>query len=149
MLEAFFHARFFLEMAVRYANLPEPLSPLPSGYAALPYLHGLRRSSAHQETAHEWYTDATPTMAPKSTGLPPDTAGLDGTARSHRQWLDNWKRVGPILEKERWDRVKALTDADAARDALWLFELWQRDWPTDDGEELLRHQRVFARARRP
>jgi hypothetical protein len=87
-------------------------------------------------------------MAPKSTGLPPGTdAGLD--AAQHRLWLDTWKRVGPILEKERWDRVKALTDADAARDALWLFELWQRDWPTDDGEELLLHQRVFARARRP
>jgi hypothetical protein len=87
-------------------------------------------------------------MPPKSTGLP-DTAGLDATARDqHRRWLDNWKRVGPILEQERWDRVSALTDADAARDALRLFELWQRDWPTDDGEELLLHQRIFARARR-
>ena len=87
-------------------------------------------------------------MAPKSTGLPPGTdAGLDATAR-HRLWLDTWKRVGPILEQERWDQVKALTDADAARDALWLFELWRPDWPTDDGEELLLHQRVFARARR-
>ena len=42
ILEAFFHARFFLEMAVRYSNLPEPPSPLPSGYAALLYLYGLR-----------------------------------------------------------------------------------------------------------
>ena len=42
MLEAFFHARFFLEMATRYAELPEPPSPLPSGYAALLYLYGLR-----------------------------------------------------------------------------------------------------------
>ena len=31
-----------LEMAVRYSNLPEPPSPLPSGYAALLYLYGLR-----------------------------------------------------------------------------------------------------------
>ena len=65
-----------------------------------------------------------------------------------KRWLDTWKRVGPILEQERWDRVQALTDADAARDALWLFELWQPDWPTDDGEELLVHQRIFAKARR-
>ena len=87
-------------------------------------------------------------MAPKSTGLPPGTdAGLDATARRHRLWLDTWKRVGPILEQERWDRVQALTDADAARDALWLFELWRSDWPSDDGEELLLHQRVLARAR--
>lgn len=65
-----------------------------------------------------------------------------------KRWLEHWKRVGPILEQERWDRVEALTDADAARDALWLFDLWRPDWPTDEGEELLLHQRVFANARR-
>jgi hypothetical protein len=42
ILEAFFHARFFLEMAVRYADLQEPPRVLPSGYAALLYLFGLR-----------------------------------------------------------------------------------------------------------
>jgi len=42
ILEAFFHARFFLEMAVRYATLTECPNPLPSGYAALLYLYGLR-----------------------------------------------------------------------------------------------------------
>lgn len=42
ILEAFFHARFFLEMAIRYADVNEPPRPLPSGYAALLYLYGLR-----------------------------------------------------------------------------------------------------------
>jgi hypothetical protein len=42
ILEAFFHARYFLEMAVRYAYLKEPPNPLPSGYAALLELYGLR-----------------------------------------------------------------------------------------------------------
>jgi len=42
ILEALFHARFFLEMAVRYATLESPPRPLPSGYAALLYLYGLR-----------------------------------------------------------------------------------------------------------
>lgn len=42
ILEAFFHARFFLEMAVRYAGLESPPQPLPSGYAALLYLFNLR-----------------------------------------------------------------------------------------------------------
>lgn len=42
ILEAFFHARFFLEMAVRYSTLPEPPISLPSGYAALLSLYGLR-----------------------------------------------------------------------------------------------------------
>jgi hypothetical protein len=42
IVEAFFHARFFLEMAVRYADLSAPPEPLPSGYAALLNLFGLR-----------------------------------------------------------------------------------------------------------
>ena len=36
------HARFFLEMAARYADLPIPPNPLPSGWAALLYLYELR-----------------------------------------------------------------------------------------------------------
>ena len=42
LLEAFAHAKFMLEMAVRYADLPEPPQPMPSGYAALLYLFDLR-----------------------------------------------------------------------------------------------------------
>jgi hypothetical protein len=42
ILEAFFHARYFLEMAVRYADLSAPPQTLPSGYAALLSLFGLR-----------------------------------------------------------------------------------------------------------
>jgi len=42
MLEAFAHAKFMVEMAVRYADLPSPPAPLPSGWAALLYLYDLR-----------------------------------------------------------------------------------------------------------
>lgn len=42
ILEAFFHARFMLEMTVRYADLEEPPQMLPSGWAALLYLYDLR-----------------------------------------------------------------------------------------------------------
>ncbi|MHB8508932.1 MAG: hypothetical protein ACYDGR_09840 [Candidatus Dormibacteria bacterium] len=42
LLEAFFHARFFLEMAVRYSHLEAPPDTLPSGWAALLYLFDLR-----------------------------------------------------------------------------------------------------------
>jgi hypothetical protein len=42
MLEAFCHAKFMIEMAVRYADLPKPPQPMPSGWAALLYLFGLR-----------------------------------------------------------------------------------------------------------
>lgn len=42
ILEAFFHARYFLEMAMRYAALPDPPTRLPSGWAALLCLYRLR-----------------------------------------------------------------------------------------------------------
>ncbi len=43
ILEAFFHARYFLEMAVKYgAELDVPPALLPSGWAALLYLYDLR-----------------------------------------------------------------------------------------------------------
>jgi hypothetical protein len=43
MVEAFFHARYFLEMVVRYGReLDEPPNMMPSGWAAVLYLYGLR-----------------------------------------------------------------------------------------------------------
>lgn len=43
MVEAFLHARYFLEMAVRYGKeLKAPPRMMPSGWAALLYLYDLR-----------------------------------------------------------------------------------------------------------
>lgn len=43
IVEAFFHARYFLETAVRYGTqLPQPARQLPSGWAAFLYLYNLR-----------------------------------------------------------------------------------------------------------
>lgn len=43
LLEAFFHARYFLEMAVKYGrNLEYPPRSMPSGWAAFLYLYNLR-----------------------------------------------------------------------------------------------------------
>ena len=42
ILEAFCHAKFMVEMAVRYADLPNTTVPMPSGWAALLYLFDLR-----------------------------------------------------------------------------------------------------------
>ena len=43
ILEAFFHARFFLEMAIKYGNeLEYPPQRLPSGWAAILYLYNRR-----------------------------------------------------------------------------------------------------------
>lgn len=43
LVEAFFHARFMLEMVVQYGRtLDAPPQMLPSGWAAVLYLYGLR-----------------------------------------------------------------------------------------------------------
>jgi hypothetical protein len=43
ILEAFFHTRYFLEMVCKYGTeLEEPPESLPSGWAAVLYLYGLR-----------------------------------------------------------------------------------------------------------
>ncbi len=43
IIEAYFHARYFLEMAIQYAAIIEsPPESLPSGYAALLCLYNLR-----------------------------------------------------------------------------------------------------------
>lgn len=43
ILEAFFHARMMLELEEKYGHaLVEPTQPMPSGWAAVLYLYGLR-----------------------------------------------------------------------------------------------------------
>jgi hypothetical protein len=43
LLEAFFHAKYFLEMAIKYGkNLEKAPDNLPSGWAGLLYFYGLR-----------------------------------------------------------------------------------------------------------
>ncbi len=43
LLEAFFHASYFLDMVIKYAEkLEEPPEMLPSGWAAVLYLYNLR-----------------------------------------------------------------------------------------------------------
>ena len=62
------------------------------------------------------------------------------------QWLRNWQRVAPILDEERWARLATMTNEDAQHAVRSVLDLWRPDWAGDDGEELLLHQRVFARA---
>jgi hypothetical protein len=78
----------------------------------------------------------------------PTPRPLDAAARAGlKQWVDTWKRAGPLLEEERWVRLRSMTTADAQAATWRLLEMWQPDWVGDDGEEILLHQRVFARAR--
>ncbi len=64
-----------------------------------------------------------------------------------RQWLANWQVAGPLLEQERTERVRALTDADAARMALDLWE-FARPNAGDDGEGLLPMTRALQKLER-
>lgn len=62
---------------------------------------------------------------------------LDELERTQmRQWLANWQAAAPLLDQERAERIRALSDADAARIALDLWALARPDGG-DDGEGLL------------
>ncbi len=71
----------------------------------------------------------------------------DEGEQAMRQWLQNWERVGPILEQERWTRLTTMSEEEAQRAVQNVLDLWQPGWTGDDGEQQLLHQRVFARAR--
>jgi hypothetical protein len=73
---------------------------------------------------------------------------LDDSEREQmRRWLENWARVGPILEAERRTRVAGLTDDQAWEESQALFQSWQPDMVGDTGEGLQLQQDVFARCR--
>ena len=81
-------------------------------------------------------------FAVSKTPLMPDDGVRAGLAR----WLEEWKVLGPILERDRRQQLEAMSDAEARSESAQLLDLWRPEWPTDEGEELLLHQRVFARA---
>jgi hypothetical protein len=64
------------------------------------------------------------------------------------RWLDTWRKAGPALEAERWRHVAALTVDEAWTETAGLLSLWDPTWTGDSGDELLRHQDLFAKARR-
>jgi hypothetical protein len=79
---------------------------------------------------------------------PDSSASLDAETRARlKQWLATWSRVGPLLQEERWTRLRAMTTREAQEATRRVLELWQPDWHGDDGEALLLHQRVFMRGR--
>lgn len=90
-----------------------------------------------------------PIDVPRPPDHPSPPRALDPETRGRvKQWLEIWRRVGPELEAERWATLAALSDEQGAQACRRVFELWQPDWPSDDGEGLLLQQRAFARARR-
>ena len=74
MLEAFAHAKFMVEMAVRYADLREPPQPMPNGYAALLYLYDLRWLSGAGDDAR-YFQISVPVQPGNSGGALVDERG--------------------------------------------------------------------------
>ena len=66
------------------------------------------------------------------------------TRAATKRWLENWKRVGPLLDAERWRRLRAMRTGQRASMTLDLLSLWQPDRPGDDADALIRVQRAFA-----
>ncbi len=70
--------------------------------------------------------------------MPSTPAPWDDKARAGmKQWVEHWKRVGPLLEAQRVTELRALTEAESARIAVELL------WPMaplgsgDDGGGLM------------
>jgi hypothetical protein len=80
-------------------------------------------------------------MDSSNQASPVDGSGL-------RQWLDNWARVGPVLEAERTERLRRMTD-DEARDLIRAVPaLWRRPERDELGAELVTEQHWFMKAAR-
>ena len=74
-----------------------------------------------------------------------DGPALDvDTRAAMKRWVENWKRAGPLLDAERWRRLRAMRTGQRARMTLDLLSLWQPDRPGDDADALIRVQRAFA-----
>ena len=70
-----------------------------------------------------------------------------------RAWVENWKRVGPELERIKKEELRAMTEEEGTRRALLVMDAaLPGDWKdprraTYSG--LIEQQRIFARAAKP
>jgi hypothetical protein len=70
--------------------------------------------------------------------------------RAHmRKWLETWREAGRLLDEERCQRIRSLTDDDAWEQTESLFKMWEPGMTGDAGEGLRLQQELFARARAP
>jgi hypothetical protein len=68
-----------------------------------------------------------------------------------RQWAANWKRVGPILEKIRYDELRAMTEEESATSLNMLadFALNLPDQKARTTSGFVEQQRRFMKIRKP
>ena len=84
--------------------------------------------------------------APVAEGSSPQASEQERAAM-HR-WLETWRAAGARMDADRWRRLTTLTDDEAWDETMGLLSMWEPSWTGDDGEELVRHQDLFARASR-
>ena len=64
-----------------------------------------------------------------------------------KDWVDHWRRVGPLLEKVRHEELRAMTDEDAARVfralADYMDDVPRREPRTGSG--FVEQQRLFLK----
>ena len=72
---------------------------------------------------------------------------MDESERSQvRRTLQTWSVAAKLLERERLDRLRAMTDEDVRTAVLDLLSLPYPDLP-ERGSGLVAQQKVFRRAR--
>jgi hypothetical protein len=63
-----------------------------------------------------------------------------------REFVERWRRVGPLLEEERHERLRAMTDDDVRAAIADVLSLPYSDQP-ERGSGLVEQQRILRRAR--
>jgi hypothetical protein len=66
---------------------------------------------------------------------------LDAETRAQmKRWLETWRRVGPMLDADRLERLRRLDEAEAARiacDLVWPMGTLEPDRGGDDAAGLV------------
>jgi hypothetical protein len=71
------------------------------------------------------------------------------TAR--KQWVEQWRRAGPLLDAVKRKELQALTDEEAARQCVSLFEfaLSSPSYKPRTTSGFVEQQRLFLKLRKP
>lgn len=67
-----------------------------------------------------------------------------------RRFVEGWKEAGAFLDQEKWDRLRAMTEEDAAREFETLRMHPRDGWMPPERMEssgLIEQQRIFSRCR--
>jgi hypothetical protein len=68
----------------------------------------------------------------------------------NRLWVQQWQRVGPIMEKLRHEELRAMTDEQARHAFLSVADLAFKlsEWPVRTSSGFVEQQRLFLKLRK-